>query len=619
VTSAAYKIGTTTDQTIAFTYDAGTYGKGRRTGASDANHSMGWVYDAVGRVTSKSQTVGTVAKTVGYGYTNGNLTSLTTPSGQVVVYGYNSNGQVTSITVNGTTLLSSVSYEPFGPIKGWTWGNGTAMSRTFDTDGKVTAIASGGSNKTYAFDDAFRITGITDTVTSANSYAYGFDSLDRLTSAVKTGTTRGWTYDANGNRLSETGASPSTYTISSSNNRVSSIAGAVSRTYTYDAAGNTLTYSNITATYNNRGRMKTLKKGSTTANFTYNALGELVKRTGGTPGTVHYVYDEAGHLLGEYNSTGALIQETVWLGDTPVATLRPGTPVGVFYVHTDHLNTPRKITRPSDNAARWTWESDPFGSALPNENPASLGTFKYNLRFPGQLYDAHTGLNYNYFRDYDAATGRYIQSDPIGLAGGINGYGYVDGRPISSIDPLGLAAWSVNNSWTEDRVLAYSEYMRTFVETYNRRIDCADLGLLGLIRFAANNGLPVNLRYWSQGAWGSYDASSDAFSSVAQFESLVLQNMGALNVIDNTTAIAPRELRAGDLLMTKYNNTLGHTRIVTETRCSGECENPFVVWYQGNLPPVVPERRTDFLNGLNPGVLPPSQVPRRWNFDSFNR
>jgi RHS repeat-associated protein len=311
------------------------------------------------------------------------------------------------------------------------------MSRTFDTDGKVTAIASAG-NKTYGYDDAFRISSITDTVTPANSYTYGHDGLDRLTSAVKTGTTRGWTYDANGNRLTETGASPSTYTISATNNRVSSISGAVSRTYTYDAAGNTLTYSNITATYNNRGRMKTLKKGSTTATFTYNALGELAKRVGGTPGTVHYVYDEAGHLLGEYNSSGALVQETIWLGDTPVATLRPGTPIGMFYVHTDHLNTPRKITRPSDNQARWTWESDPFGTALPNENPASLGTFKYNLRFPGQLYDAHTGLNYNYFRDYDAVTGRYVQSDPIGLVGGLNTYAYVTNDPISRIDPVGL-------------------------------------------------------------------------------------------------------------------------------------------------------------------------------------
>jgi RHS repeat-associated protein len=141
-----------------------------------------------------------------------------------------------------------------------------------------------------------------------------------------------------------------------------------------------------------------------------------VKRSGGTPGTVLYVYDDAGHLLGEYNSTGGLVQETIWLGDTPVATLRPGTPVGIFYVHTDHLNTPRKVTRPSDNKARWSWESDPFGTATPNENPQSLGAFKYNLRFPGQIYDSHTGLNYNYFRDYDTVTGRYIQSDPIGPA-----------------------------------------------------------------------------------------------------------------------------------------------------------------------------------------------------------
>jgi RHS repeat-associated protein len=322
-------------------------------------------------------------------------------------------------------------------VNGWTWGNSTTTSRTFDTDGNVTAIASSFS-KTFDYDDAFRITGITDTVTSANSYSYDYDDLDRMTSAVKTGTTRGWTYDDNGNRLSETGASASTYTIDSGSNRVSSISGAISRTYGYDDAGNTLTYSGFTATYNHRGRLATVNNGSATASFTYNALGELVKRAGGAPGTVHYVYDEAGHMLGEYDATGALIEETVWLGDTPVATLRPGTPVGVFYVHTDQLNTPRKVTRPSDNQARWTWESDPFGTALPNENPQSLGTFQYNLRFPGQIYDAHTGLNYNYRRNYDPVVGRYTQSDPIGLLGGINTYAYVRGNPASATDPTGL-------------------------------------------------------------------------------------------------------------------------------------------------------------------------------------
>ncbi|MGB8401963.1 MAG: hypothetical protein WCE35_24545, partial [Bradyrhizobium sp.] len=189
----------------------------------------------------------------------------------------------------------------------------------------------------------------------ANSYTYGYDLLDRLTSGVKTGSTRGWTYDANGNRLTETGASASTYTISTTNNRISSISGALPRTYAYDPAGNVLSYATVTATYNNRGRMKTLKKGTVTASYVYNALGQFVKQSGGPSGTLLYVYDEAGHLLGEYTSTGALVQETLWMGDTPVASIRPGTPALIYYVHTDHLDTPRRVTRPSDNKLMWSW------------------------------------------------------------------------------------------------------------------------------------------------------------------------------------------------------------------------------------------------------------------------
>jgi RHS repeat-associated protein len=437
VRTAAFKVGNTTDQTITFTYDAGINGKGHLTGASDTNHAMSWAYDALGRVTSKSQTVGTVTKTDGYGYTNGNLTSMTTPSGQSVLYGYNSNRQITSITINGTTLLNSVLYDPFGPVRGWTWGNATLAVRTYDADGNVTQIDSAGL-KTYAYDDAFRITGITDTVTPANSWTYGYDFLDRITSGVKTGATRGWTYDANGNRLTETGSAASTHTISGTNNRVSSITGALPRTYSYDTTGNVLSYATISTTYNNRGRMKTLTKGAVTATYVYNALGQFVKQSGGPSGTVLYVYDEAGRLLGEYTSTGGLIQETIWMGDTPVATIRPGTPAFIYYVHTDHLDTPRRVSRPSDNQLIWTWYSDPFGTDLPNENPAAGGTFKYNLRFPGQLYDGHAGLNQNYFRDYDPAIGRYVQSDPIGLTGGINTFSYVASNPMSLIDPRGL-------------------------------------------------------------------------------------------------------------------------------------------------------------------------------------
>ncbi len=87
----------------------------------------------------------------------------------------------------------------------------------------------------------------------------------------------------------------------------------------------------------------------------------------------------------------------------------------------------------------WQWDNqDPFGNNVPNENPSSQGTFHFNLRFPGQYYDAETNLAYNVNRDYDASIGRYVESDPIGLGGGINTYAYVDGNPVAKSDPSGL-------------------------------------------------------------------------------------------------------------------------------------------------------------------------------------
>jgi RHS repeat-associated protein len=439
VASVAYKIGSTTDQTITFTYDAGTNGQGHLTGTSDANHSMTWTYDALGRVTSKSQTVSSVMKSVGYSYTNGDLTSLVTPSGQTVAYGYNANHQVTSVTVNSTTVLNGVTYEPLGPINGWTWGNGTTASRSYDTDGKITQIASAGT-KTLTFDNAFRITGIADTTAGASNWTYGYDSLDRITSGTSASVTRGWTYDASGNRLTETGSAPSTYSVSPSSNRITGITGALARTYGYDAAGNTTSYATATATYNDAGRLQILTQGGSTETIVYNALGQRVRKTGGTAGTVLFWYDEAGHLLGEYDGAGGLVEETVWLGDIPVATLRPsGSTVAIYYVHTDQLNTSRQVTRPSDNAQMWTWFSDPFGTDAANANPAGVGNFAYNLRFPGQVFDGQAGLHYNGYRDYDPATPRYLEPDPIGLAGGsYSTYAYVDGNPISRTDRKGL-------------------------------------------------------------------------------------------------------------------------------------------------------------------------------------
>jgi RHS repeat-associated protein len=403
------------DQTLQFGYDQGTNGAGRLTGASDVDASLSWAYDALGRVASRAQTVDTVDLDVGYAYDgSGRLSALTTPSGQVIAYSYG-NGQVTGITVNGTALLSQVSYEPFGPTRGWQWGNGSTTVRAYDTDGQLTTLTSAGST-TYSYFTDGLIKSRTDGVEVSPSLAEG----------------------------------SMLFTIASASNRVQSASGLETRSYSYDAAGNTLSDGVRTFTYNNSGRMVTATSGGVTTSYTYNGHGERVRKAGGGL-TRYFAYDESGYLIGKYDGAGGLVQETVWFGDIPVATLRPDGSDGieVYYVHTDHLNTPRRVTRPADNVIVWRWDSVPFGETFADEDPdQDAQTFVYNLRFPGQYRDQETGLHYNYFRTFDPSTGRYLESDPIGLGGGLNTYGYVGGNPMNAIDPYGLDCVAVGNSVT---------------------------------------------------------------------------------------------------------------------------------------------------------------------------
>jgi RHS repeat-associated protein len=435
VTSVSY-----VDQTISYTYDTGTNQKGRLTQITDNSGYTRWTYDPRGRVLSRQQMMGSIGKSVGYAYdASGRLQTVTLPSGNAVSYDY-ANGQVTGLTLNGsTTVMSDVLYQPFGLTAGWTWGNSTLSVREYDADGKITDIDSAGL-KTYGYDNAFRITSITDVTNSSLTQSYAYDLLDRLTSATGTSLTQGWTYDANGNRLTQTGTQPSTYTISTTSNRLSSISGSLTRMYSYDSAGNITNDGTAIFTYNDAGRMVSATKSGVTTTYALNALGQRVKKTVSGVST-YFVYDEVGHLTGEYDTTGALIEETIWFEDIPVAVLKPNGSGGVnlFYLHTDHLNTPRRITRPSDNIVVWRWDSDPFGTTVANEDPDGDSTlFAYNLRFPGQYLDQETGLHYNYFRDYDPQTGRYPQSDPIGLEGGLNTYAYANLNPVSFADPSGL-------------------------------------------------------------------------------------------------------------------------------------------------------------------------------------
>jgi len=131
-------------------------------------------------------------------------------------------------------------------------------------------------------------------------------------------------------------------------------------------------------------------------------------------------------------------------------TVNPGV-AQLYFIHSDHLNTPRVITNQAAQVV-WRWDqTDPFGGNVPNENPSGLGAFTCNLRLPGQYFDKETNLHYNYHRWYDPAIGRFPQPDPLGITTTSratpttrlnHSYAYVDSNPLSWTDPLGLVKWS---------------------------------------------------------------------------------------------------------------------------------------------------------------------------------
>jgi RHS repeat-associated protein len=664
---------------VTYTYDQGSNGKGHLTTLSDTDSTLTWTYDGFGRPLTRTQTIAATGQsyTISYGYDSGtyatgHLSSLTYPSGAVLSYTYDSQGRVQSLSLNGNTLLSTITYKPFIGISGWTWANGSSHVRSYNQNGDLTHVSVGSTGLDLTYDNARRISQLQDSTTSTTQ-TLGYDNLDRLNSYSGTYGTRAWTYDNNGNRLTQSvGSATDTYSIASTSNRLTSLtpSGGSAKTQTYNASGAITADGTNTYTYDARERLTAMGNSTTgvTAGYVLNPLGERIRKsvttTSGNTVAVagaNYLYDEAGHLLAETDGTGAVLKEHVYLGDIPVAvnaaapvggtvgawaTTFPSSPNGyspnavainsfnnnyfnweaattgtgahpareaihthnssgatlddmrgqtkypktetvtstviydsgstvggagryamfaerssgtwptnisqlavrihgnqmeamcsvnnvacgstppsysvadnttyvvqlttgpgginqvqvyvqgqapstgwsysppsgtinwdydnsgrtrsllfevysngvdnvsyinsatevplqqvtTYNVHADQINTPRQITT-SDTASTlvWKWDSEPFGSVLPNQDPGSTGTaFVYNIRFPGQYYDAESGNHYNYFRDYNSGTGRYTKSDPIGLRGGVNTYAYVLSNPLMFVDPFGL-------------------------------------------------------------------------------------------------------------------------------------------------------------------------------------
>jgi RHS repeat-associated protein len=435
-------------QSLAFTYDQGPNGLGRLTGFTDPSGSTALSYDPRGRLIAKAQITEGRTWTLQHRYDSlGRLDRITYPSGRQVDALFDANGRITALTVNGTPLIGQVTYHPFGDTTGWTLSSAAGAPRAErprDTDGRISAYTLGAQTRTLTYDAASRIVQL---AVPGQTIPVGYDLNDRLTSFTVGSNVRTYSYDLTGNRLTRSGEP---YTYPSTSNRllqVNSTGGTPLRSYAYDASGRPTSDGVNAYAYDTRGRLETVTVNPASPSakvlfFLFNARGERVmKRTGGPVNlSTHFVYDEAGKLLGEYDSAGNVLQEIVWLGDLPVASLRGAGALEVFYIYPDQIGTPRMVVD-VQNRARWRWDlNEPFGGNFPNANPTALGTFVFNLRMPGQYADADSELFYNYFRDYDRFTGRYIQSDPIGLAGGVNLYGYVGGNPLSYADPDGLIA-----------------------------------------------------------------------------------------------------------------------------------------------------------------------------------
>jgi RHS repeat-associated protein len=435
------------DDDITYTYDTCANGRGRVCTMADQAGTSSYEYDKLGRMVKEQKTIlGTkYATTYAYSATN-NVTTITYPSGRVVTHDLDKLNRTTAI--KGASALASITYDPASNLESMTFENGLKQTWNYDPNNRISTISLPGTlSLSYIYDPAGNITNIADQLDPTKSKTYTYDPLDRLATAVGPWGTLAWTYDANGNRLSQTNGVHYTYSYQA--DRPMTVSNGHIDSYQYDQNGNTINDGQKDFVYNQNQRLiKATESGKMIAEYTYNANGQrVIKKTGpastnsaSSQNTVYH-YDLSGQLIEETDGNGKLIADYVYLNGKPLAMIRKQSNQDEkFYYHNDHLGTPKLVTDKLKKVV-WNVEFDPFGSEV--EQKGRKGSYirnvENNFRFPGQYYDAETGLHQNYYRDYAPTLGRYVEADPIGIEKGRNHlYNYVNSNPVKYTDSLGL-------------------------------------------------------------------------------------------------------------------------------------------------------------------------------------